>query len=58
LLIYLFADATRPERKRVTKEHLEKRSVERNMADRLQVQPQEDEAAELNVNKWSVAVIH
>jgi len=52
-------DATRPQRKRTTEKHLEKRSGEGHVDSRLQVQLEEDgrrqHKTELGGDEWSAA---
>jgi len=55
-------DTTRPQRKTATKEYLEKRSGERNVDSRIQVQLEEDgggstRPAEFDGDKWPVAYV-
>jgi len=45
-------DATRSQRKRMTKEHLEKKSGEGNVDSGLQVQLEEDEAGSTRQSWW------
>jgi len=53
-------DTTRPQRKRATKEYLEKRSGERNVDSRIQVQLEEDGGGRTRqswICQWSVAYV-